>query len=338
MRWLLLFALLLPGFAVNAQSKQISIIEFYGLQSLSEQQIRNVLPIKEGDAFSLATEDAIVKKLKEIPGVSDAYVATTYVGKPNLWRLLIGVSEGNIARAPRHPEPTGAVTLPKHIMKTYSRHFKLWIRGAKKGKSMEDYRNGYYYSGYPPVAKNLDKIIAYVKQDLPHVKNVLLNSKYPEHREAAAWAISYSMDKRAIVPALLHAVRDTDRNVRMHATSAIVLLIRWGRMRPDAQFYIPADPFINMTNSIVWEDRIDGVSVLLALTEGAPENVKKDIGKRTWKSLAEMSRLKDMDYALMSYKLLARLGGMAAEQIETTFLTQYRDSWIRDMVEAIKAY
>lgn len=339
MRTILLPALLLISAAVCAQPKEISIIDFYGRENIPEQHLRSLLPVKEGDSIRLVNKEAIVKKLKEVPGVSDAHVATVCCDeKDGKWILFVGISEGIILRPPYNPAPNGKATLPEDVMKNYAEFNRLFMEGVMKGEARQESGEGHAIFTYAPAKPAQEKLIAYTRQNLAHVKDVLRNSADANQRDAASWIIAYAADKKSIVPDLLEAVYDADEKVRNNATRGLAVLAGWAAKKPDAGIQIPAEPFINMTNSIVWTDRNKGIAVLLALSENAPEEVKKKIITRALPAIVEMSKWKNPGHALMNYMLLARMAGMPEGEIEPTFFSDRKDASINEMAQKLRGY
>src|SRR5262249_1801102 len=73
MSWLIFLALLLPG-SQDPQIPPIGIIDFYGLRSISERQVRESLQIKEGDSPSGPPKET-ERKLESLRGVAEAQIS-----------------------------------------------------------------------------------------------------------------------------------------------------------------------------------------------------------------------------------------------------------------------
>src|SRR5688500_2951111 len=69
---LIFLSVLLPGSA-NAQDPPVGIIDFYGLRTISEQQARQALQIKEGDSLPGSAEEA-QRRLETLPNVQQAHL------------------------------------------------------------------------------------------------------------------------------------------------------------------------------------------------------------------------------------------------------------------------
>ncbi len=72
----IIFLFFLLFATTDAQFPPIGTIDFYGLQTISERQIREALIIKEDDAMLKSKEeaDAIEKRLASLPNVAEAKI------------------------------------------------------------------------------------------------------------------------------------------------------------------------------------------------------------------------------------------------------------------------
>jgi hypothetical protein len=63
---------LLLSIPAVAQVPRIGIIDFYGLRTVNEQQVRDALQIAVGDSVMPERFDGVERRLRVIPGVVDA--------------------------------------------------------------------------------------------------------------------------------------------------------------------------------------------------------------------------------------------------------------------------
>lgn len=330
--------LFLASFA-SAQPSQIAIIDFYGLQKVAEQDIRKHLGVKEGDSVRRINKDIIVKKLTSIPGVQDAHIATVCCDdKEGKWIVFVGIAENKPPAQPYNPAPTGKDSLPREIMAAYNQFLGLLMEGVMSGKATQDESLGHAVLNYPPAKPVQDQLVAYAQEHLPQIRQVLYHSADARHREAASWIIAYHKDKKNIAKDLVHAVKDPAEPVRNNATRALAVLIPYMRRHPDAAITISPEPFIELTNSLVWTDRNKGAAVLMALTEDRPPELMTQLKAKAIPSLIEMARWKNPGHALMSYTLLGRLSGMTEEQITNSFNSPAKDAWLADMINSFQKH
>src|SRR5262245_16081691 len=113
MSWLILLALLLPA-PQDPQIPPIGIIDFYGLRSISEQQIREALQIKEGDSPIGKTKEA-ERRLESLPGVAEARISggCCDAGKSTLY---VGIREKGAPSLQFRSAPQGKVRLPQDVL------------------------------------------------------------------------------------------------------------------------------------------------------------------------------------------------------------------------------
>src|SRR5262245_44864744 len=117
MTWLILLALLLPT-PQDPQIPPIGVIDFYGLRSISEQQIREALQIKEGDSLTNNMQEAkrmAALRLESLPGVAEANIDLVCcdAGKAILY---VGIREKGAPVIQFRPAPEGKVRLPRDVV------------------------------------------------------------------------------------------------------------------------------------------------------------------------------------------------------------------------------
>src|SRR5688572_881052 len=115
----LLFFLLL--ISADAQIPPIGIIDFYGLRTVTEQQARAALQIKEGEAVPESKEarEAAEKRLRSLPNIEEAilsFVCCDDAGGKTM--LYVGIQEKGAGVLQFRPAPQGSIRLPDEIVKT----------------------------------------------------------------------------------------------------------------------------------------------------------------------------------------------------------------------------
>lgn len=320
MRSWLLIILLIVCLTATAQPTQISIIDFYGLRNVKEQDVRNMLEVKLGDSVATVDKEKIYSRLKSLPGVHDAHIAMICCDdKDSKWMMFVGISEQKQTGQMYYPAPQRSVKLPDDLFSAYNELMDKVQEAVMNGQGGEDQSAGHSFLTYPPAKPVQEKMIAYAQKNIALLKDVLRNSADAEHRQAAAWMIAYAADKKEIVSDLLYAVKDPDEGVRNNATRALGTLASYANKNAGTGINIPAEPFIAMANSVVWTDRNKGVWVLMSLTENRPPALMKQLKEQALPSLIEMARWKNPSHAMMSYIVLGRLVGMKEEDIFKTF-------------------
>ncbi len=336
--WFLILLPLFFFFSGNAQPAEISIIDFYGLKTVTQQQVRQVLGVKEGDSMKNLDQFRVMQRLKDIPGVKDGHLATVCCDDvEGKWIVFIGISESPIVKAQYNPKPSGTDSLPASIIKTYNSFMDLLRQGVMSGNSGEENTEGHAMLTYAPAKPAQDTLIKYARANVPLIIQVLRNSKDPNQREVASWILPYSADKKSIVPELLHAVKDADETVRNNATRALATMASYANKTKNSGINIPAEPFVELTNSIVWTDRNKGLAVLMHLTEKRPPELMKELKEVSLHSLIEMARWKNPGHAGMSYLILARLADMPEDKIIPALYSKEKDASSEEMERKLLA-
>lgn len=317
---LVVICLLISSFAATAQPSQISIIDFYGLRKVKEQEVLKALQVKPGDSIGRIDKGAMIGRLLSMTGVQDAHIAMICCDdKEAKWMIFVGIAEQKPTGGRYYAEPERKVTLPDEMIDAYVEFLQKVQEAVMNGQASEDNTAGHSFMNYPPAKPVQEKMIAYAQKNVALLKDVLRNAAQARHRQAAAWMIAYAADKKEIAEHLLYAVRDPDEEVRNNATRALGTIVSYANKNPGTGIHIPAEPFIAMANSLVWTDRNKGVWVLMSLTEGRPPALMKQLKEQALASLIEMARWKNDGHAMMSYMVLGRVAGMKEEEIIKTF-------------------
>jgi len=112
MRSILALLLTLPLLAAHSQTQQIGIIDFYGLDKITEAQARAALTLKEGDSLNLSESgppQAVTdseQALRRIPGVVNGSVNVVCCDQGRLI-LYVGIEESGRPALKFRPAPTG---------------------------------------------------------------------------------------------------------------------------------------------------------------------------------------------------------------------------------------
>ncbi len=194
MKTLLLIFLfvLLPG-SINGQNPPIGIIDFYGLRSLSEQQARQALQIKEGDSLPASREEA-QRRLEALPNVQQALLGAVCceAGKTILY---IGIKEKGTLSLQFRAAPKDAIRLPETILRAGDAFYDALTEGILKGDAGEDDSQGHALNSYPKVRAIQEQFITFAAQDFELLRTVLRESADAQHRALAAQLIAYTANK-----------------------------------------------------------------------------------------------------------------------------------------------
>src|SRR5215475_8614033 len=304
MNWLIFLALLLSA-PQDPQFPPIGVIDFYGLRSVSERQVREALQIKEGDSLSGDPQEA-KRRLELLPGVDEA--RTEFVccdsGKTTLY---VGIREKGAPSIQFHPAPQGKVRLPQDVIQAGEDFEKTLTEAVIKGNSSEDDSQGHALTNDPAARAVQERFIRFAARNLNTLRDVLRHSDDARHRALAAQIIAYSADKQAVVNDLVEAMQDPDDGVRNNATRALWVMVGVARQTSGQPVKIPFRPLIDMLNSIEWSDRNKSSLALLRLTDKRDPAILSELRQKTLPSLTEMARWKSSNHALAPFFLLGRV-------------------------------
>jgi hypothetical protein len=333
MSWLIFLALMLPA-PQDSQIPPIGIIDFYGLRSISEQQIREALQIKEGDSLSGDTKEA-KRRLESLPSVAEARISRVCCDAGKII-LFIGIREKGVPSLQFRPAPQGKVRLPQDVVQAGDDFQKALSNAVLKGAG-EDTSHGHSLSNDPVMRAVQERFITFAARDLKLLRDVLRHSADAEHRALAAEVIAYTANKQAIVNDLVEATRDPAGGVRNNAMRALSVMAKSARQTTKQPIKIPVRPFIEMLNSSEWTDRNKSSYALLALTDKRDPAILSELRQRALPSLVEMARWKSSGHAYAPFALLGRVVGFQEDEINAAWERGDRASFVEAAVNRTKA-
>jgi hypothetical protein len=166
----------------------ISTIDFYGLRTVTGQQMAGALGIREEDPGPVSEESkqAAVKRLEKIPHVMRAELSSITIGGGTI-ALLVGIEEKGAPIFQYRPTPNGSVVLPKEMVEAESRLADAWNRMVQTGiGNKEDDSQGHALMENPEVRAGQQKFIELAASGLEILREVLRNSAESRQRAIAA--------------------------------------------------------------------------------------------------------------------------------------------------------
>jgi hypothetical protein len=323
----LVFLLLSIPARAQFQFPPVGIIDFYGLRTVNGQQVHDALHIAVGDAVMPHTLDDVERRLKTIPGVTDARLSLVCCHEERAM-LFVGIAERGAPAIDFHAQPTGSARLPADVVQAGTDLEDAWSAAVLRGETREDDSQGHALSFDSTVHAIQERFIIYAARHRELLRDVLKSSADAKHRALAAQVLGYAADKQAIVPDLVYATRDPDRNTRNDATRALVVIA--GAVRG---IRIPAEPFIDLLNSVVWTDRNKAAGALAQLTASRDPALLSALRARALPSLIEMARWKSPAHAASSIVILGRIAGLSEKEIQ---LAQERGAAARVIAAATR--
>jgi len=285
----------------------VDTINFYGLRTVTEQQLRAALGIKEGEPAPVVGDlKEVAKRLEKVPQVARAKLNPVTIPGGKI-ALFVGIQEMGAPNFQYRPAPKGSVVLPKEMVEAEAQLKNAWDTSVRTGSRInEDDSQGHALSENPEVRAGQEKFIQLATSGSDILRDVLKNSAEARQRAIAAWILGYAADKRLVIGDLMDAVRDPDPIVRNNATRTVSTIAVLASRRPELGIQIDAARFIEMLNSLDWTDRNKAMAVLGSLTKNRPPELMASLQKQALPSLREMVRWKTQ-HAYGSFLLLARL-------------------------------
>jgi hypothetical protein len=335
MRTFITTVLLFITVCAYGQDQQIGIIDFYGLHKITEQQVRFVLGLKEGDTLPpfLSPFEELLKNNLHVSDAQISVVCCDDSGKPI---LFVGIQE-KLAKPVLHKAPVRRDTsLPPGITKTYQAFLNAMEAAVIRGESADDLSQGHSLMADSATRSLQKRFLVYAKKYLKILREVLHHSDDAEQRGIAAYIIGYAPDKRLVTRDLLEAVEDEDEVVRNSAARALAAIATLAQRKPSLKINVSASPFVAMLHSPVWTDRNKALMVLTVLTKRKDRRVLRELRAQALAPLVEMARWKSKGHAYNAFILLGRVAGISDRTMNKVAwdITQ-RDSMIDKMVKTL---
>jgi HEAT repeats len=334
---LLALLVLLLSWQATDQIPPIGIIDFYGIRSLPEAQVRQALDFHEGDQLSSdqfgKRVQAAERKLEALPGIKKARLNFICCAEGNKLILFVGIEETGARCQEFAPAPQGTTRLPADVVQA-SKDIDAAFENMQADGLEEDDSQGYALFHDPGMRAVQLRFPALAEKHLTILRDVLRNSSDASERAFAAEVLGYANDKQAVVSDLLDAMRDASDSVRNNAMRALMVFARYAPKEAGGTIRIPGQQFVDMLNSCIWTDRNKSAAALAELTKGRDPAIMTELRMHALPSLVEMARWRSLGHATYSLWILGRLGGLSDEAIQMKL-----DRWDRESVigAALKA-
>ena len=205
--------------------RPIGTIDFYGLRTISETEVREFLPFKEGDTPSPNLPESLSSEVAASLGVARVRFGFVCCSESGLSLVYIGVEETPGPSMAYREAPSGDSTLPREIVASYDELMDAYIEAVLSGNAgEEDSSEGHSLTDNPPIRAIQERFLIYAEQDRGILLQVLHESANADNRAAAAWVLGYAQDKASITGDLTQAILDPDGGVRNNATRALAVI------------------------------------------------------------------------------------------------------------------
>lgn len=332
---LVLATLALPV-AAQRPASVIGSVDVYGLQRVSEESVRGAAALAAGTALpDSASRAAIRRRLRSISGVDDAGLYTVCCDSTGRTMVFIGIAERGARRPSFRVAPSGADHLPREIVERDS-VFQVRLREAvEAGRSAEVDSGGHEFFADPALNAIQHEYLAFVRDRVPLLRRVLMNSARPRERTLAAELLDYAEDVRTVIPDLLNAMRDPVSDVRNAAMRALFVIAAHGQKEPALKIQVPGAPFIDMLWSLDWTDRNKASAALWQLSAGRDPKLMGELRGQALGPLIDIARWTDPSHALPGLVILGRIEGRSDNEIFASFLRGERTA-ILDQAERMR--
>jgi hypothetical protein len=291
------------------KSATVGIVDFYGLREITEIQVREALRIVEGDTITESTLRGAEKRVRALPGVSNARVDGVCCdnGKTTVY---VGIEEKGTPAVHFNPPPKGHTRLPDDVVRAGAAFDAAFEKAVERGDFQEDQSKGHSLMHDPGARAVQEGFVALADRYGRQLREVLRDSDKPEERALAAQVLGYASDKASVVGALSSAMRDSDADVRNNAMRALWPIAAFAQKAPDRRIQVPADPFVDLLNSLTWTDRNKSSLALMSLTERREPALLSTLRQKALPALTEMARWKSRGHAIASVMILGRAAGI----------------------------
>ena len=312
MRFLAVLCLTLFVTPALAQDKSFVVgeIEFYGYSHLQLDRIKAALPVHEGDLIAIkdfpATKEKISQSVKREIGRAATDVSFTCCDPRMNLMIYVGLPGDSSRSFPYNPSPRGSARLPQRLLDLYDREMDPTMEAIQKQPG-EDSSRGYGLAAYRPLRERQLATREFAIHHELLIRRVLRSSAEPRHRQVAAHALGYARQSRVQISALVQASRDEDKTVRNNAVRALGILALSSQK---VSAGIPAETFVRMLNSGVWEDRNKSGGLLDVLSGGRDPRLLRLLRSEALDSLIEMARWRDPNHASDARMILGRIAGI----------------------------
>jgi len=321
--------LLLAVSEADSQNLRIGIVDFYGLQRVSEIQARSALTVKEGDTMVMAGDapapfvTASERRLATLPGVRRAHLAVVCCDAGRAI-VYVGLEETDSSVPHFRDASRGPVRLAADVVQA-GRDFSAALMAAvQRGEAAEDISSGHSLMRDSAARAIQERFIGYAR-DLTPIRDVLRNSSDAEHRALAAQILGYAPNKRDVIDDLVYGMTDSSEEVRNNAMRSLVAIGHATSAEPPP---IPVEPFVSLLNSPVWTDRNKASLALMNLSESRDPTVLATLRARAIVPLVEMARWKSQGHAMPALMILGRIAGQSEEEVQAALKRGDRDAVI----------
>ena len=317
----LLVSLIASGLAL-AQAPRVGLVELCGVRKVSAERLRNAIAVQAGDP--LPTKADIEERLEKVPGVVLARVqAVCCAGDGAV--LYVGIEERDAPHVGFRQPPGGNISLPPVLIDIYRDFIAYFGEAARSGDPTGPAADGY---------RGTFEHLARDNADILH--RVLRESDDAGERAIAVYILRYAPITRAVADDLQYAMLDDDQAVRANAMRSLVALAASAARDPDLGVGIEITWFVELLNSLAWDDRTQAATALVNLTQAREPGALEHLRDRALPALADMAHWKTPAHAHAAFVLVGRIAGLADKEIEDAWSRGDREAVIKRALDQMK--
>ncbi len=284
------------------------------MRKVSAERIRQAVGVRVGDPLSVPKAD-IEERVEKVPGVVAAQVSAVCCAGDEAV-LYVGIEERDAPHLEFHAAPAGNLSLSEALLLTYRDFVSYFGEPARSGDP----------SG--PAAEAYRKNFEHLARDYAdNLHRVLRESDDAEQRAMAAGILRYAPLTKAAVDDLQYAMLDSDQTVRANAMRALPEVALRAAADPDLEVRVELTWFVELLNSLDWDDRSEAATSLVSLTQTRDPSALEHIRDRALPALIDMVRWKTPAHAHAAFILVGRIAGLTEKGIQ--------DAWSRGDREVI---
>ena len=292
---------------------RVGYVEVYGAREVSKDRILKVVGTEAGGVLP-KSKGEVEEKLVELDGVVAARVEAFCCEEGRLV-LYAGVQERGTPLFEYRTVAMETVEIPGEVTGAYGEFTAALARAAAAGDIEEDLTQGHSLMRNAECRAAQMKFVELAERHGAVLKAALARSEDPGVRAMAAYILGYAADKRKVVDDLQGGLRDPEQEVRMTSARAMRAISVLARDK-EKEILIRATWFVEMLNSVVLGDRLEGARTLNLMFDELTEGTVAQIKERALPSLNEMARWRHLPHALPAYLLLGKVAGVAAGEVQ----------------------
>ena len=295
---------------------EVGIIDLYGLNRVSAQQVRQALTISVGEKIGMGDPPppTLVKserRLMLLPNVTAAHISRVCCDNGHII-LFVGIQEHGAPTLKFRDPPTGTAELKPDVIEAAQRAQQAVITAIQHGHVAEDDSQGHALSKDDnDLRAAQERFVSYANRDTDNLRQVLRSSSNENQRAVAAQVLAYADNKQSVVDDLIYATTDSDSDVRNNAVRALGVMSSTVASPGHPAIHIPPGPFVAYLKSFTWTDRNKALFALMGLTAQRDPKLLAALHKQAMGPLVEMARWQSSGHAIPAFIILERIAGLS---------------------------